>query len=356
MVRVISISQSQRDLKQFHQLAMDVHARPSNISGERFSQLKKELFDTAFLGKQCVLLAYEGEEPVARVVARLSPNLQDNEGRPYGLLGFFESHDNSLAVKELFDKAFEWFEEQGVTTVAGPMRNAAWFSHRFNLGPYDRVPYLYEPYNPSYYPEMWEEYGFRAAGDYYSRHIEDIDAQLDLLKLHHQKCLQRGVRFRAMKPHKIHQELDLSHQIAKHAFESSPYFSNTHETIFSRQYTQLKSWVKKQLVHFAFDDKNNPIAFIYALPDYAKLNLAAKLSPGKLGKIDTVNVYTIAVKPQYQRMGIASALTYLCYKNALKLGFHQANFCVMKEGNPMDKINHAAGTVFRRYRLYQKDI
>ena len=36
-------------------------------------------------------MALENGEPVARLVARASPSLKDEAGRPYGMLGFFEA-------------------------------------------------------------------------------------------------------------------------------------------------------------------------------------------------------------------------------------------------------------------------
>lgn len=352
-MRIVEINHSQTELKQFHQLAMDVNKQPAIGSADSFKQMKKKLFAAEYIDNQCILLAFKDDKPVARLVARVSPTLKDSDGFAYGFIGFFASMDNSLAATSLFEAAIDWFVARDIKTIIGPMADATWFANRLNLGPFERDHYVFEPQNPTYYPTLWEEFGFTCAADYYSRHFDDLAEQVDYLKPHYDNARRQGFHFRTLKPHKMQQEMHLSYEIARQAFHYSAYYSDVKETVFSRQYATIKSWVKKQLFYFVFDKDNKPVGFIYALPDFARLDLAAKISPTKLAKIDTFNVYTVAVLPQYQRRGLGSALSYLCYRNAASLGMTQFNICQIKEGNPVDKINLSGGDVFRRYRLYQ---
>ena len=54
------------------------------------AMIEANLFRANFEGRQTVWLASDGGRGVARVVARLSPTLTDDNGRPVGMLGFFE--------------------------------------------------------------------------------------------------------------------------------------------------------------------------------------------------------------------------------------------------------------------------
>ena len=48
---------------------------------------------------QRVLVALDGEMPVGRVCARLSPVLRDEVGAPIGMLGFFESRNDAAIAR-----------------------------------------------------------------------------------------------------------------------------------------------------------------------------------------------------------------------------------------------------------------
>ena len=52
------------------------------------------------------------------------------------------------------------------------MDGDTWHRHRLNVGPFDDPPFLLEPYNPPYYPEIWEEAGFQVLARYFSKQVD----------------------------------------------------------------------------------------------------------------------------------------------------------------------------------------
>lgn len=79
---------------------------------------------------------------------------------PVGCIGFFECIHDQQAANLLFDKAKNWLQDKGVEAMDGPI----------NFGERDKfwglmLEGFYEPlygmnYNPPYYQELFENYGF----------------------------------------------------------------------------------------------------------------------------------------------------------------------------------------------------
>ncbi|GAB3430879.1 hypothetical protein [Niabella aquatica] len=80
---------------------------------------------------------------------------------PVGGMGFFDCIDNQEAANLLFDTAKKWLEERGMTAMDGPIN----FGERdtwWGLLVKGFEPPLYRMnYNPPYYKELLEHYGFQ---------------------------------------------------------------------------------------------------------------------------------------------------------------------------------------------------
>jgi hypothetical protein len=104
---------------------------------------------------------YDGRgNPAGRVAAFVDRNTAYRFDQPTGGMGFFECINSREAAFTLFDTAREWLRERGMEAMDGPV----------NFGETDKYwgllvegfthPSYEIAYNPPYYRELFESYGF----------------------------------------------------------------------------------------------------------------------------------------------------------------------------------------------------
>ena len=108
----------------------------------------------------CFVLLNEKSEPVGRIAAFIDHKRNESLPYPVGGIGFFDCINNKNYAFALFEKAESWLREKGAKAVDGPI----------NFGERDKFwgllvkgfyPPLYqENYNPRYYQQFFEEWGF----------------------------------------------------------------------------------------------------------------------------------------------------------------------------------------------------
>src|SRR5687768_290557 len=128
-LRVADVSADPAGREAFHAVATAVYAdqpagtAPIQASVER--NLGRETQAT-----QRVYVTFDGDRPMARVVARVSAQLRDSDGKPFGMLGFFEAENRQDGADALFREATAWLREQGAGRVIGPMDGDTWHRYR----------------------------------------------------------------------------------------------------------------------------------------------------------------------------------------------------------------------------------
>jgi len=98
---------------------------------------------------------------IGRISAFIDYNTSSTWDQPTGGVGFFECIDDTLASSLLFDTARGWLSERGMQAMDGPV----------NFGETDKYwgllvggfthPSFEVAYNPPYYRNLFESYGFR---------------------------------------------------------------------------------------------------------------------------------------------------------------------------------------------------
>src|SRR5690606_13252555 len=119
--------------------------------------------NTAFTEGRCIrwLLQDNQGKWIGRIAAFYTQDTRSNYEQPTGGCGFFECINDRSAASMLFDTAKKWLQEQGLEAMDGPV----------NFGDRDKwwgllVDGFHEPcyqcnYNPPYYQQLFESYGFQ---------------------------------------------------------------------------------------------------------------------------------------------------------------------------------------------------
>lgn len=349
---------------QFYELPQRVYANDPFYLPASVKKVESEITDRPMGEKQVVLVVVGPDGPEARLVVRTAHNLARNRADRSGTFGYFESTDNPKAVAILMRHAQHWLSRHGITHAIGPMNGDTWHTYRFSLGPYNRSPFLMEPYNPSYYPQLWQNVGFKPLAYYYSKHIPDLEPVLTKLRKFKTRALRQGVVFRPLDLSAFEEQLRILYELSCRIFADNYFYREIDFEAFRKLYRDVRTILKKELVWFAFDKTDRPAGFIFSLPDYYD---AVKSMQGhrhlwakfkfllNRGQVDTVNIKTVGTLPDYRGTGLGPALMYQAYSQACELGLRKANLCLIHEDNASGRLDGGCGTVIRKYCLYEKE-
>jgi GNAT superfamily N-acetyltransferase len=357
---LLEVTPGSRALDLFLKLPEEVYRGDPGHDATPRRQVVAGLFRPDFAGRQRAWVMEEGGRPAARLVARISPSLRDASGRPYGMIGFFEALEG-VDVAGLFAAAVAWLREAGAGEIVGPLDGDTWHKHRLNVGPYDDPPFLLEPYNPPWYPAVWEARGFEVLERYASTRV-DTAAVVAGLEGKHRTAAEAGYRLRRLDPSRFREELGRIYRMSRALFAGNFLYTEIPEEEFLSLYAGAKSLLDPELVWFAEAPDGADAGFLFAFPDRFRAVAAMRGKRGPLAMLrflrhrneaEAVNFKTLGVMPGHRRAGLASALMWQGHRIALDKGYRAANHCLFREGNPSGGLDAGSGRVMRRYHLYR---
>lgn len=250
---------------------------------------------------------------IAAFVNSKYKNIGDNI--PAGGIGFFECIHNQEAADLLFDNAKHWLISQGMEAMDGPI----------NFGERDRwwgllTKGFYEPlycmnYNPPYYVELFENYGFKVFYDMICFHMKPKDPLSAKIWERH-NALAKDPNFSACTISKKNLEkyaYDFA-EVYNKAWAGHGGLKQMNKEQASIMFKKLKPVIDERIVWFAYY-KNDPVAIFINLPDlnqwFKKLNgkfgLLQKLKflwLQKFGKNTRFTGLVFGVVPDWQGKGV----------------------------------------------------
>ena len=114
---------------------------------------------------------------IAAFIDHKTAGLQD---QPTGGVGFFECVNNQSAANILFDTARAWLKEKGMEAMDGPINFGETDSYWGLLIDGFSHPSYEIAYNPPYYRDLFESYGFQC---YYKQEGFHLDISKDQISL-----------------------------------------------------------------------------------------------------------------------------------------------------------------------------
>lgn len=232
-----------------------------------FDPAKNKLFKD---GKAIRWVFYNTDgQLIGRVAAFVNPKTALEEKQPTGGIGFFEClHDQELA-DFIFDTARQWLVEQGMEAMDGPVnfgeRNQFWGCLTKNFS--DMNSYGMN-YNPPYYPELFENYGFKTYFEQYlySRPVLLPVQEVFIRKLERLMEIQKITVSNAvgMKPDQIANNFV---KVYNGAWGGHENFKPMKLIQAQKLVKSLKPVMDKRIVIFAFDQYGEPIGFFINIPE-----------------------------------------------------------------------------------------
>ncbi len=265
-----------------------------------------------------ILLDDQGKT-IGRIAAFINFKKANLDAVPTGGCGFFECIDDQAAANILFDTAKDWLLQNGMQAMIGPVNfgeNDMWWGLLIEGF---KQPFYGMNYNPPYYKNLFENYGFTIKYEQISNSI-DIRKGLPekVSKIATWVSKRKGNSFEFLDPKKIDKYANDFMEIYNDAWKDFENFTGVTKETIRETITKIKPVMDPKLIWFAYVD-NEPASFTMILPDTNEL---IKGLNGKLdffGKIHFVwNKFTVkhtrmravimGTKERYRNMGLESAM------------------------------------------------
>ena len=239
--------------------------------------------------------------------------------QPTGGCGFFECINNREAAFELFDTSRQWLSEHGMEAMDGPV-NFGENDYFWGLLIEGFTPPAYGMnYNPPYYRELFESYGFKIYFEQITKHLDTTIPFPDRFwKIAEWVMRKPGFSFEHFSFREVDKFSSDLIEIYNATWVNHEHFTPLTSKTVRATMEAAKPVLIEDFIWFAYHE-GKPIAFMVMLPDVnqilrhlnGKLHLINKLRflYYKWTKTITRNRITIlGVVPQFQGAGIDSCL------------------------------------------------
>ena len=368
MIRVEILEPSRAGLRPFVKLPFMLYRDDPNwvppLMGEQLKQLCQQAE-----GPRRFLLVYDGEKPVARVMAGIDERLNERLNRKRGYLCLFECAQRPDYARTVLDAACAYLKEEGMEEVIGPAGPGPDdFSRGLLIQGYDGAPVLFNPYNPPYYNDYFEKCGFVKHKDYfaYFMRMNEFDPKIE--EIVHRAKQRFGFRVEHVNvtPDTEDRVLQNIARVIREAFPPEweanvPTYADVVKIMKG-----MRRYYKPEMTVMAFAG-NRPIGLMAAIPDYNKVLKAMKGRVLPIGWIEYL-IWRCRIRgarcsmqfvvPEYQRRGVNLAMFHEIFAGAKQLGIQWAEGSMVDETSPASIANteKLASHLYRVYREYEKTL
>ncbi len=311
-------------------------------------------------------IAYRDIEPVGRVSAVINERFNDYYHERFAFFGFFEVIDDYDAAEALLDAARDWARAHGARTLRGPgeYSNATHERQACLIDGFGQDVYVEHTYNPPYYQEFIERYGFRMAMDYHAHLIDLTQSPPDrLARLADAVNGRREIETRPVDMSRFEEDVRLVIDIYNQAWAQNWGFLPITTWEADALAETLKPIIDPGLIRFAYH-QGEPVAVLGAFPDpnqllrprwrwygdsdYARV---ARLLAGRKS-IDRIRLIFFGIVPGYRRLGADALLYGEVHAHAQSKGYTRCDVSLLLENN--DLIIRAAEFMGgRRYKTWR---
>ncbi len=320
-----------------------------------------------------LFLAHRNGQLVGRIAAINDPNYNSFHNGEVGFFGLFESIEDPGIAGALFEAAASWVRARGLKEMLGPVNISTNNDCGLLVEGFEYPPAMMMPYNPRYYPALFEANGLSKAKDLWSWDLSTAVAPPEkVVRVAERLAEQEGVQVRPLDMKDLANEIRRIKSIYNAMLERNWGFVPMSEDEFDVLANRLRPLVqlRPELCLIA-EVKGEPVAFSLTFPDS---NVALKAARGYLTRwglpvglarlawatrnIDRLRVLMLGIKPGYRRRGIDALLYTQTMRAARALGYSGGELGWTLEDN--DLINRAIESMgarrYKTYRIYQRKV
>lgn len=265
-------------------------------------------------------MAYRGDEPVGRIAGIVNYKESERWGDSLVRFGWIDFIDDPVVSQMLIDTVAEWGRSKGMTVLHGPLGFTDMDPEGMLLEGFDQISSLSAIYNFPYYNDHMKRLGFRKSTDWVQFEIT-VPAEIPEKVERMTRIVLQKYDLHMLKPRK-------ASDIRPYAAKMFTMYNDAFREIYGftalspeqmKSYTrQYFGFIRPEFVSMVLDTRDDVVGFGITMPS---LSLALQKSKGLLfpfgfihllramRKNDTIHMYLIGVRPDYQGKGIL-ALVY----------------------------------------------
>lgn len=294
-------------------------------------------------------MAYRNGEALGRVSVVINHRFNDYYDGEFAFFGFFETIEEYAVAEALLDAAKAWATERGAKVLRGPgeYSNATHERQACLIDGFDKDVYVEHTYNPPYYREFIERYGFGKAMDYHS-YLIDLTQPMPprMAALSSAVAARKHIETRALDMSKFEEELAMVIEIYNQAWAQNWGFLPIQPWEVDALVEALKPIIDPGLVRFAFLD-GRAIAVLGAFPDpneclqprwkwygdsdYTRL---ARLFATRRS-IERIRLIFFGIVPGFRRHGADALLYSEVFEYAQSKGYGDCDVSLLLEVNQL---------------------
>jgi GNAT superfamily N-acetyltransferase len=333
-----------------------------------FNPLQNKMFRHGRLNRW-ILCNAEGKT-IGRIAAFIDDKTSILNDQLTGGMGFFECINSQKAANMLFDKAKNWLIHNGMAAADAPVNFGSrekWWGLLID----GFIPPSYGMnYNPPYYKDLFENYGFKNYFNQYSylRPINTVNFS-PLLKEKAERIFKNPeYRFEHVSKKKLKKAAKDFCYIYNKAWAGHHGVSLMTEAMVMETVKEMKPIMDVRLIQFAYHN-DEPIGFFIQIPE---LNQIIKYLDGKLGFYQKIKLFYLlkirkictrilglifGIIPEYRGKGIEGALVTKFSEMAFKKDFPYKDIDLTWVGdfNPvmMRFQQQIGGTIYKTHVTYR---
>ncbi len=312
-------------------------------------------------------LARRKGEVVGRITAITNGLHEEHQEKDTAFVGFFECINDQDVANALFDAAFDHLRKKGkYKRVYGTANPSISYDYGLLIDGFDDAPRIMMTYNPKYYVDLVNGYGFRKLKNLFAYRL-DVDKAINHPKLSRINELVRkryNVSLRPLNLKKLAEDVKIIQHIYTRAWEKNWGDVPMTDSEFKELAKAFKPLADPNLIQFAYIN-NEPVAIIVAMPDWYEVlkSMNGRLFPFNFLKLLTQKkshtwsrVILLGTLPEYRNKGLDGLLCYEALKHAKERGIKYAEGSWILEDNVM--MNRAMqnffGEVYKTYGIFEK--
>ena len=307
---------------------------------------------------------------IGRIAAFYSHKTANDEEQPTGGCGFFECINDQGAANILFDTAKAWLIKRGLQAMDGPI----------NFGNRERwwgllVEGFHAPcyccnYNPPYYQQLFENYGFQV---YFKQFTYRREIATKLSSKMGQKAMNTlqdaGYTFSHADRNQLDKAAADFRTVYNEAWAKHTGVSPMSEKSAQKLMNSLKPVIDPKIIWFTYY-QGKPVGFWVSIPDVNQL--IVKYMNGRLtlwGKLlflwnrwqkkcKTMFGIVFGVVPEHQRKGVEAAMVVAAARvvqDKTQLHYEDLQMNWIGDFNPrmMNVVRYIGGTIYKTHHTYR---
>lgn len=316
-------------------------------------------------------LAEKNGEVVGRIAAIKNELHNKYHNDNTGFFGFFECINDQKVANALFDTAKAWLKEHGCDNMRGPANPSSNDEWGMLLEGFDDEPRILMTYNPKYYLDLCDNYGFVKSKDLVAYKLENqkVTASEKLKRVAELARQRSKIVIKQLDMKNFNTDLAKVKEVYNKAWAPNWGFVPMTNEELDATAADLKQLAEPSLVLFGEIDGKN-VGFALTMLDYnhifKKLNgrlfpfgFLKLLSKKEKSEIKWCRIITLGLIPEYQKKGLDAVFYWEIVNRAAAKGILLGEASWILEDNEM--MNRGArdvmnGSVYKKYRIYDLKI